>query len=429
MKVIFCAKLCKLISVSYNSLMNINNVLDKIKSNETRNNSFLHLTANENQMSKTTRMFLDSKLNERYFMGGGDENGIVDFGHFTALGLNGVEELVEMANTAAMEMLHAKGVNLNVLSGVHAMMSTILATTSPGDLVMTVPLEYGGHFATKGIINSIGRKHIFAVYDFPNLKFDANKIGQLVKENNVKAIYLDVSYYLNPHNLKEIRAAIGDDVIIIYDASHTMGLIMGGQFQSPLEEGANVICANTHKTLPGPHKGMIAFRDTDLAEKANKLIDGCLYSTNQVSHLIALSTAILEMKEFGQEYAKQIISNSNAIAKAFEELGYDVRKANTGRYSENHQAHVFIDNKGDRLRLYKNLIDNNISTNFEGTELANGRLFIRIGTQELTHRGMKETEMSLIASLMDKVMQGENVKSEVEKLNKQFSKIAYSFDQ
>ncbi|MBI2464716.1 DegT/DnrJ/EryC1/StrS family aminotransferase [Candidatus Shapirobacteria bacterium] len=409
--------------------MNINNVLDKIKLNEVRNNSILHLTANENQMSKTTRMFLDSKINERYFMGGGDQNNIVDFGHFTALGISGVEELVELANNAAKEMLHANGINLNVLSGVHAMMSTILATTEPGDVVMTVPLEYGGHFATKGILDRIGRKHVFADYNFPNLKFDSNKIGQVVKENNVKAIYLDVSYYLNAHNLKEIREAVGSDVIIIYDASHTIGLIMGGQFQSPLEEGANVICANTHKTLPGPHKGMIAFRDTDLAEKANKVIDGCLYSTNQVSHLIALSTAILEMKEFGQDYAKQIISNSNVIAEAFEGLGYDVRRANTGRYSENHQAHVFIDDKGDRLKLYKRLVDNNISTNFESSELADGRIFIRIGTQELTHRGMKEQEMSVIAALMDRAMRGEDVKSEVGEFNKQFTKIVYSFDQ
>jgi glycine hydroxymethyltransferase len=408
--------------------MNINSLLSGISSDETRNANFLHLTANENQMSNTTRKFLGSKINERYFMGGG-KDGIVDFGHFTALGLKGVEDLVEAANIAAKEMLHASEVNLNVLSGVHAMMSTILATTEPGELVMTVPLEYGGHFATKGIIERIGRKHVFLEYDFPNLRFDAEKIGQIVKEKNVKAIYLDVSYYLNPHNLKEIRQSVGEEVIIIYDASHTVGLIMGGQFQSPLEEGANVICANTHKTLPGPHKGMIAFRDADLAEKANKIIDSCLYSTNQVSHLIALSTAILEMKEFGQEYAKQIIANSNAIAEAFVTLGYDVRKANTGRYSENHQAHVFVDNKGDRMTMCQNLVNNNISANFESSELANGRIYIRVGTQELTHRGMKESEMVIIAQLMDKAMKGENVIPEVKKLNSQFTKIAYSFDE
>lgn len=408
--------------------MIINQLLSTIKSEEDRNNNILHLTANENQLSETARMFLGSKISERYYMGGGVDE-VVDFGHFTALGFKGVEDLIESAKKAAEEMLSAASVNLNVLSGVHAMMSAILATTEPNDVVMTVPLESGGHFATKGILDRVGRRHVYADYDYENLRFDVEKIAIKFRENKARALYLDVSYYLNPHNIKEIREALGKEAIIIYDASHTMGLIMGQQFQSPLNEGANVICANTHKTLPGPHKGMIAFRDKELADKANSIIDGCLYSTPHMTHLIALSITLLELKEFGVEYAKQIISNSNAIAKAFEELGYEVRKSNTGRFSENHQAHVFIDSKGDRVTMYKNLIKNNISTNFENNELTkNHRLYIRVGTAEITRRGMKEGEMKTIASLVDRAMKGVDVKQEVADLNSKFTKIMYSFD-
>ena len=409
--------------------MNIQNYLNSIKDEEVRNSDFLHLTANENQLSNTARMFLGSKIGERYYMGGGDENEVANFGHFTAMGMKKTEDLVNTAKEAAKEMLFAADVNLNVLSGVHAMMSAILSTTQPGDVVMTVPAEYGGHFATKGILDCVGRKHVFADYDYANLKFDVEKIAKKFKENNAKAIYLDVSYYLNPHNLRDIRAALGEEAIIIYDASHTMGLIMGQTFQSPLREGANVICANTHKTLPGPHKGMIAFRDQNLADKANAIIDGCLYSTNHVTHMIALSITILELKEFGKEFAKQIVSNSNSIARAFVDLGYEVRRANTGNYSENHQAHVFIDKMGDPLKLYKNLMNNNISTNFEGNELTeHGKWYIRIGTQEVTRRGMKEKDMVVIAGLVDRAMKGENVQKEVVALNQSYPSIFYSFD-
>lgn len=323
--------------------MNIQNYLEEIKKEEKRNSKFLHLTANENQLSNTARMFLGSKIGERYYFGAGKDS-IVDFGHFTALGFSGVEKLIDTAKEAAKEMLFAADVNLNILSGVHAMMCAISSTTEPGDTVITVPLEYGGHFATKGIIDRVGRKHIFADFDVENLKFDVSKIARKFKQAKAKAFYLDVSYYLNPHNLTEIREALGDEAIIIYDASHTMGLIMGQTFQVPLKEGANVICANTHKTLPGPHKGMIAFRDKELADKANLIISS-FYSTPHITHLIALATTILEMKEFGKNYARQIIANSNAIAQAFEGLDYRVRKANTGRYSENHQAHIFLDDK------------------------------------------------------------------------------------
>jgi glycine/serine hydroxymethyltransferase len=408
--------------------MNISDMLFDITREEKRNKEFLHLTANENQMSETARRFLGSKISERYYMGGG-ENNMVDVGHFTALGFPSVEALITAANKAAQEMLGAASVNLNVLSGVHAMMSAILSSTEPGDTVMTVPLKWGGHFATKGIIERIGRNHVFADYDYEGLRFDVKKIAETCKKKHVNALYLDVSYYLNPHNLKEMREAIGSEPIIIYDASHTMGLIMGKQFQNPFKEGADIICANTHKTLPGPHKGMIAFKNKELADKANTIIDSCLYSTPHMTHLIALAITLLEMKKFGEEYAKQIIRNSNAIAESFVCLGYDVRKANTGRYSENHQVHVFIDTKGDKIKMYKNLLKNNISTNFESHELSGGRLFIRIGTAEVTRRGMKEEEMHIIAILMDKAMQGIDVKKEVLRLNKKFSRIQYSFDQ
>jgi len=410
-------------------MIDIQKFIENIRADEKRNKDFLHLTANEAQMSETARTFLSSKLNERYYMGGGDKNSIVDFGHFTALGIKSVEGLLDVAKEEVKEMLGAADVNFSVLSGVHSMMSSLLSTTEAGETIMTVPLKYGGHFATVGILKRIGRKQVYADFDYENLRFDVRKIAESVKKNSVRAIYLDVSYYLNPHNLREMREAIGPEPIIIYDASHTLGLIMGKQFQDPFRDGADVISANTHKTLPGPHKGMIAFKDKVLAKKANAVIDGCLYSTPHMIHLVPLAITILEMKEFGEQYAKQVVANSNAIAQAFEKLGYDVRKANTGKYSEDHQAHVFIDKMGNYMNLYKNLINNHISTNFEGSELANGKWFIRIGTQEITRRGMKEQDMEKVASLIDLALKGGNVKEKVVSFNNQFQKIKYSFDE
>lgn len=406
-------------------MINIKSLLDPIKQEEIRNNEFLHLTANEAQMSETARMFLGSKLSERYYMGGGEDN-LVDLGAFTALGLPGVEALIAKAEEATKEMLHAQVINLNCLSGVHAMMCAILSTTEPGDTVMNVNTKDGGHFATPGILQKVGRKQIYATYDLKNLKFDIEKTAKDFHDAGAKAIYLDVSYYLNPHNLKELRTALGEEAIIIYDASHTMGLILGQEFQDPLREGANVICANTHKTLPGPQKGMIAFRDKEFGEKANAIINGSLYSSPHTQSMIALATTLLELYEFGKEYAQQIINNSNAIAQTFVDLGYEVRKANTGRYSENHQTHVYVDNKGDRVELYRKLIKNNISTNFDS--VMGGRDFIRVGTQELTRRGMNEEEMKKVANFIHRAFQGENVKDEVIAFNKKFPSILYSFD-
>lgn len=405
--------------------MSIKALISDVQAEEKQTLDFLHLTANEAQLSKTAFSFVTSKLSERYYFGGG-ENGVINSGGFYGRGLPAVQNLVNEGIEAAKRMLGASSVNLNCLSGVHAMMCAILSTTEPGDTVMTVHHDHGGHFATKGIIERVGRKQVFASYNLETLKFDTEKMAKDFKNNSCKALYLDVSYYLNPHNLKEIRAALGNEAIIIYDASHTMGIIMGQRFQAPLKEGANVVCANTHKTLPGPQKGMIAFRDADLAEKANSIIDSCLFSSPHTHHMLALATTILELEAFGQGYADQIIKNSNAVAKAFADLGYEVRKSNTGNYSHNHQAHIFIDKLGDPAKLYRKLLDNNISTNFDSP--LGGRMFIRVGSQEVTRRGMKEKEMAIIASSIDRSLKGEDVKSEVQKLNSQFPNILFSFD-
>lgn len=400
-------------------------LLDKIKEDEIKNKNFLHLTANESQMSETARMFLGSKLSERYYAGAGLDD-LVDFGSFTQLGLKGISVLISEAERAAKEMLNASVINLCPLSGIHAMMCAIFCTTKPGDVVMTLNSAQGGHFATTGILERLGRKNVYAVFNNETLEFDIKKTVKNFQDSQATALYLDPMYYIKPYNVSQLRKALGEEAIIIYDASHTIGLIMGDAFQSPLREGADVICANTHKTLPGPQKGIIAFKEKELGEKADLIIRGSLSSLH-THHLIALAITILEMEKFGIEFAKQIIANANTIGEAFTKLEYDVRRAHPGKFSDNHQVHVFIDNKGDRLDLNKKLIKNNISTNFANTP--GNRWYIRIGTQEITRRGMREKEMKQIASFIDRVFRGDNIREEIIAFNKKFPHILYSFDQ
>jgi len=131
------------------------------------------------------------------------------------------------------------------------------------------------------------------------------------------------------------------------------------------------------------------------------------------------------MKKFGKAYASQIIKNSNMLGKTLTDLGYQVRKNNAGRYSDTHQVHLFID-KNKREEIYMNLVRNNISTNFDNR--MGGKLFVRLGTQEVTRRGMKEKEMIRIALILDKAIQGKDVKSNITSLNNRFTKIEYGFD-
>ncbi len=401
------------------------NNLQKIKNLEQKNASRLHLTANENQMSNTAASFLSTKLSERYFFGGG-KNGVQNMNPFILTGLGEVAELAAKAERALEKILSAKAVNLNCLSGLQAMTCAMLGLTKPGDLILTVDQQDGGHFATKSIIGLIGRRHGYLPYDMSRMEFNLPKLKLLARKKKITAVYLDASYYIKPHNLRGLRDAVGPKVLIIYDASHTLGLIMGGKFQRPFAEGADVICGNTHKTLPGPQKGLIAFKDKKLGEKTNQLIGSCLYSSVHTHHLIALAITILEMEKYGPAYASQTISNAQALGRAFVDLGYDVRSAKPGIYTFNHQIHVFLDEQSDKEKLFKLILNNNISVNFD--RLMGKRYFIRLGAQETTRLGMKEKEMRQIAGLIDQAMRGNNVKPAVSRLLKRHKKIRYSFD-
>lgn len=403
--------------------------LDRIRCEETRNRHSLVLTANEPLMSRTARSFLQLELGDRYYSGAGDRNGVVtnSFTPFTTRGLPGIAALVDAATAAAEGMLNASAVNVGCLSGVHAMMCAILSLTEPGDNVMTLGVPDGGHFGTEGILLRTGRQNVTAPFDPDRLAIDLERLGSEFHAANAKALYLNASFYLHPHDLRGIRNAIGDSAIVIYDASHTMGLIMGGEFQAPLAEGADAICGNTHKTLPGPQKGMIAFRDADTGAAASVIIENSFYSSVHTMPTVALAITILEMEQFGSSYARQVVANSNALGEALAVRGFELRRANTGRFSENHQVHLFTDKIGYHYDLYKALAGNNLVVNFDNS--LGGRTYIRLGTQEITRRGMTEGDMEMVADMLMRALRGDVFPGEVSSFIAAFRLARFSFDE
>ncbi len=401
------------------------NLINKIKDLEVIDSKYLHLTAFENVISNTAREFLSSKLSSRYYFGGG-KNRIIDWNPFTCLGLPEVQDIVDTASLILTRRLHANTVDLRPLSGVHAMICVILSVTNPGDTIMSISHDDGGHFSTTQILKLTGRSQVLAVFNKEKTDFNIKETASVFKKNKCKAIYIDISYCINPVNIRSLRKELGNDAIIIYDASHTIGLMFSNRFQSPLTEGADILCANTHKTLPGTQKALIASKDSKYAEKINKAISSGLVSSSHTHHLIALAVSILEMDIYGDEYATQILENSNTLGKELSRLGMEVRMTTDGVYSHSHQIHLYIDKIPNQELLYGRLVENNISTNFDNR--SGKRLFIRIGVQEVTRMGMKTAEMLQIANFLKRTLYGEQTKEEIVAFNAKYTKIHYSFD-
>jgi glycine/serine hydroxymethyltransferase len=407
------------------SLEKIKGLIAAVQEEESFACGFLNLVANEASMSNIARRLQNSSLGERYFSGAGTKDGFVDFEIFTCLGLPAAHELISTAEAATQDMLGAELVNLKTLSGIHAMTCVLVGVSEPGDCILTLRPEDGGHFATKSVIERLGRRHAFLSVSTDTLKVDFEKARELITTQNAKVIYLDIMYALALPDVALIRNMLPSDILIIFDASHFIGLMLGKAIRSPLLDGADIICANTHKTLPGPHKGLIAYQKRSFGETVNKRIQS-FYSTSHTHHLLSLSVTLLEMLHFGEGYARAIIENSNALGTSLHKLGYNVRRVSNRQFTDTHQLHVDLGKHDDYIEMCRRLVRNKILVNF--TDSFGPKIFIRFGVQDVTRRGMSIADMTTIGELVHRALLNESVEAEVKNLLGKTQMISFSFD-
>jgi glycine hydroxymethyltransferase len=248
-----------------------------------------------------------------------------------------------------------------------------------------------------------------------------------------KIVLFGGSLFLFPHPVSEAREA-ADEVgaTIMYDGAHVLGLIAGGEFQDPLREGADLVMGSTHKTFPGTQGGII------LSKAENKkIIDEAVFpgvvSNHHLHHLAGLGIATAEMLEFGKDYAKQTIKNSQTLAQSLHELGFNVLCEDQG-FTESHQLVMDVSDVKRATLLAKELESNNVILNknllpWDNVNDSDNPSGIRIGTQEITRRGLKEKEMFEIAEFIKKVaMDDKNILDDVTEFMDQFTTIHYAFN-
>ena len=305
------------------------------------------------------------------------------------------------------------------------MMIAILSSTKPGDTVFCLDPEYGGHFATIGMCQNSGRIVQTIPFDKETLDIDyASLKAATAKVPGNYIVYIDASYSLIPFDVARIKQTIGSH-ILIYDASHTFGLILGQQFPNPLQAGADIISTNTHKTLPGSHKGMLLFRDKALFDEVDPVAHS-FYSSTHTDHLIALCITIHEMLQHGDSYASRIISNANLIGDLLQANGLQCRRADSKQWTYTHQLHLPTGSLGDVEVLAKRLFDNGIAVAFD--DMFEQGPFIRFGLQEITRLGVTTSQLEILAKALADCIKGEQVRDRIAPLLETFTTVHYSFD-
>lgn len=410
--------------------LELDRICKAIAQEEQNSANTLHMTANENIMSDTARQFMDSDLSFRYYSDTYDKaNSLLNQKHYLVgsavyRGLPAVYEFETLARYYSNQMFHAAFSDFSPLSGMHGVICMITTLTKPGDKIFAFSTQSIGHHATHQLFKNLGRIPIEVPWDDQNLSIDFKKFKEVFENEKPSLIFLDLGKALYPLPLKEMRDIAGPEIKMIYDGSHVLGLIAGGQFQNPLQEGCDILIGNTHKTFPGPQKAILLYADEELGRKIGAKLFETAVSSQHTHHSLALYATILEMSFYGKEYAEQIVKNAQAFSTALIAQGFTI----VSKKNELPKSHVVAISghfPAGSIQACQSLHLSGISTN---TQRIFGFDCVRAGVQELTRRGMKEQEMEEIASFFKKIIidQEPKIDKKVLEFNLKYKEIFYA---
>lgn len=391
----------------------IDEILNLVQKHEQwRVKECLNLIPSENVMSPTVRNLLSSDLGHRY----------------TArdrfyMGTRFTDEIERYGEEIAKEVFRAETADLRPLSGHIADLIFIANFAKPRDTFMCVSPEDGGYpgMWREGLAGLFNLKPVPFPFSKDDMNINAEEAKEVIKRTKPKIVIFGASLLTFPHPVKELaKIAQENGAIVGFDGSHVMGLIAGEQFQAPLKEGACGLFGSTHKSFFGPQGGII-LADKEHGEILKEKIYPAFVDNAHWNRIAALTLALAEMKMFGKAYARQMVRNSQTLAKALYDYGFPVICKHLG-FTKSHQT---ILNYGDYEK------SRGVSEKLQRANIICDCL-IRLGTCEVTRRGMKEKEMLRIAELIKRtVLDGEKperIKRDVAGFCAEFQNVEYCFE-
>ncbi len=329
-----------------------------------------------------------------------------------------VDELQALAEEIARKAFNARYADVRPLSGHTADMAVLMSLTHQGDKILSVSPDNGGYpgITHLGLGKILGLQNLYFPYNDTAVNIDVKQSASLIRSAKPKVIFFGASFIPFPHPAREL-SDLYDGATPVYDGSHVLGLIAGGEFQDPLREGCSLLIGSTHKSLPGPQGGVILSNNEQVFSKVSGKIHPGIVDNVHLNRVAALAISLLEMIQFGRVYAKAVVRNSQTLAKGLDRRGVKVRGATFG-YSKSHQ--VLLDYDLRRLQfLAERLEQANIIVDNGG----------RVGTSELTRMGYGPDEMEEVAELLSLIILGKKhadvVKKGVKNLVKRFEQPKY----
>jgi glycine hydroxymethyltransferase len=367
-----------------------------------RQRTTLQLIASENFASPAVREATGSVLTNKYSEGypgkryyGGNEV---------------IDEVEHVARERAKAIFGAEHANVQPHSGANANMAAYLAVLEPGDTVLGLRLDQGGHLTHGSPVNASGKLYRFVSYGVTpsDERIDVDELRALAREHRPTLIVAGATAYpriIDPAPFRAIADEVG--ALFLFDAAHVAGLIAGGMHPNPVEHGADIVTFTTHKTLRGPRGGCILSTQV-LAQKIDKAVFPG-FQGGPLDHVIAAkAVAFAEAATPAfRDYAARVVANAAALAGGLAGLGLRLVSGGTDNHLLLVDLRSFdaeLSGKAARLALDKagvSLNENTVPDDPRPPYVTSG---LRIGTPAVTTQGMGEPEMATIATLIHRVL-------------------------
>ena len=378
-------------------------IADAITQEMQRQNSHIELIASENWVSKAVMAAMGSPLTNKYAEGYPKKR---YYG-----GCQCVDIVEDLARNRAKELFGCEYVNVQPHSGAQANMAVFFALLTPGDKILGMNLDHGGHLTHGSPVNMSGKYFETSFYGVNDEGFiDYDVVRKIAAKEKPKLIIAGASAYARTIDFKKFRE-IADEVgaYLMVDMAHIAGLVAAGLHPSPIPY-ADVVTTTTHKTLRGPRGGMI-LSNQEAADKFN--FNKAVFPGIQggpLEHVIAGKAVCFKealTPEF-KEYQKQILKNAQALCNGLMNRGVKIVSGGT----DNHL--MLVDLRGENVtgkELEKRLDEAHITCNKNTVPNDPRSPFItsgvRLGTPAVTTRGMKEEDMDVIAQAIAMVIKSE----------------------
>ena len=357
-----------------------------------------------------------------------------------------IDEIESLAIERLKQVFQCSWANVQPHSGAQANTAVFLACLKPGDKILGLDLSMGGHLTHGSPANFSGKNYqaFFYGVDKETGLIDYAHLEETARREKPKMIICGASAYSRDWDYARIRA-VADEIgaLVLADIAHPAGLIAAGLLNDPFDH-CHIVTSTTHKTLRGPRGGIIAMRndfENPFGHKDPKgnirmmsaLLDLAVFPGMQggpLEHVIAAKAVAFGeiLTDDFKVYGKQVITNAQAMAKAFVDRGYQLISGGT----DNHLMLIDLRNKGITGKKAQESLDKaHITLNKNAVPFDDKSPFvtsgIRIGVPAITTRGLKETDMETIAALIDRVLVAPDdetvlaqVRSSVMDLMKQF---------